>query len=266
MRIFGGIDPAFIIRNKNYSTGHLLIAVLILYLATSQVSAQQSVFPSTTAIGNATNTSKTAATSSKAPPPLWQAIVSLVLIVAMFIVLATEAFDADCVMLGTLVVFMCLGFLPVSNAMVGFSNSGMLTVLSLMAASAGLESSGALSYLRYAMEFGGSRYMSVHFVLLRVCVIGGAVSAFLNNTPVVAFFIPIMKELSAKYGFSVAEVMIPVSYSAILGGTCTLIGTSTNLVAIDLATKNIKDFKMGLFDMGCIGLPVMLCSTGPSKY
>ncbi len=103
--------------------------------------------------------------------------------------------------------------------------------------------------------------MSVHFVLLRVCVIGGTVSAFLNNTPVVAFFIPIMKELSAKYGFSVAEVMIPVSYAAILGGTCTLIGTSTNLVAIDLATKNIKDFKMGLFDMGRIGLPVMLAGS-----
>ncbi len=103
--------------------------------------------------------------------------------------------------------------------------------------------------------------MSVHFVLLRVCVIGGTVSAFLNNTPVVAFFIPIMKELSVKYGFSVAEVMIPVSYAAILGGTCTLIGTGTNLVAIDLATKNIKDFKMGLFDMGRIGLPVMLAGS-----
>jgi di/tricarboxylate transporter len=261
MRIFGSMVSRTVNRNKNYLPGHLLIIVLFLLLAKSSVTAQQAAFSSTTARSNATNTSKTVATVLQASPPLWQAIVSLLLIVGMFVVLATEAFDADCVMLGTLVIFMCLGFLPVSNAMVGFSNSGMLTVLSLMAASAGLESSGALSYLRYAMEIGGSKYMSVHFVLLRVCIIGGAVSAFLNNTPVVAFFIPIMKELSVKYGFSVAEVMIPVSYAAILGGTCTLIGTSTNLVAIDLATKNIKGFKMGLFDMGRIGLPVLLAGS-----
>ncbi len=111
------------------------------------------------------------------------------------------------------------------------------------------------------MEFGGSRYMSIHFVLLKGCIICGCVSAFLDNIAVVAFFIPILKNLSVKYGFSDAEVMMPMSYAAILGRTCTLIGTSTNLLAIDLATKNIEGFRMGMFDIGRIGLPIMLAGS-----
>ena len=199
-------------------------------------------------------------------PPLWQAVLSVVLVVLMFVVLALEYFEPDCVMLATLTIFMCLGPVPIANCIVGFSNNGMLTVLALMAAAAGLESAGAFNYLRYVMEFGFTKTSqpSVYFVLLRMCVFCGGLSAFLNNTPIVAVMIPILQEFARKYGFSPAELMLPMSYAVILGGTVTTIGTSTNLVAIDLMKAKMNAMKppvywnMGLFDMGRIGLPVLL--------
>jgi di/tricarboxylate transporter len=171
-------------------------------------------------------------------------------------------------MLAALTILMCSGFLPTSNALIGFSNEGMLTVMSLMAFAQGLESAGALEILRVMLEFGTNEKTTIQFVLLRLCVISGTISAFLNNTPVVAFFIPVLQEFCAKYKFSPAEVMLPLSYAVILGGTVTTIGTSTNLVATALyATKLNQQYKvttynannvLGLFEMGKIGLPVLL--------
>ncbi len=215
---------------------------------------------------NATKT--TTPVPAAASPPLWQSIYTVLIVFFMFCVLATEYFQPECVMLAALTILMCSGFLPTSNALVGFSNEGMLTVISLMAFAQGLESAGALEILRWMLEFGTGPNTTVQFVLLRLCVISGTISAFLNNTPVVAFFIPVLQEFCTKYGFSTAEVMLPLSYAVILGGTVTTIGTSTNLVATGLyATKLNTQYKvttynannvLGLFEMGKIGLPVLL--------
>ena len=204
--------------------------------------------------------------TATADAPIWQQVVSVLLVLFMFIVLALEYFEPDCVMLATLTIFMTLGPVPLSNLIVGFSNNGMLTVLALMAAAAGLESAGAFDYLRVVMEFGFTKDSrpSIYFVLLRMCIFCGGLSAFLNNTPIVAVMIPILQEFARKYGFSPAEFLLPMSYAVILGGTVTTIGTSTNLVAIDLMKAKMAAMKppvywnMGLFDMGRIGLPVLL--------
>jgi hypothetical protein len=186
----------------------------------------------------------------------------------MFIVLAMEYFQPECVMLAALTILMCSGFLPTPNALVGFSNEGMLTVMSLMALSQGLESAGAFEILRFMLEFGTTSKTSVQFILLRLCIISGTISAFLNNTPVVAFFIPVLQEFCTKYGISTAEVMLPLSYAVILGGTVTTIGTSTNLVATGLYAQRLNTINkvttynannvLHLFEMGKIGLPVLL--------
>jgi di/tricarboxylate transporter len=186
----------------------------------------------------------------------------------MFIVLATEYFQPECVMLAALTILMCSGFLDTAKALIGFNNEGMLTVIALMAFAQGLESAGALEILRWLLEFGTTSKTTIQIILLRLCVIAGTISAFLNNTPVVAFFIPVLQEFCVKYGFSTAEVMLPLSYSVILGGTVTTIGTSTNLVAtglyaakknsIEKTTKYNANNVLGLFEMGKIGLPVML--------
>ena len=226
----------------------------------------------TNATKNATNASaaksSTPAPSTAASPPLWQSIYTVLIVFFMFCVLATEYFQPECVMLAALTILMCSGFLPTSNALNGFANEGMLTVMALMAFAQGLESAGALEILRIMLEFGTTSKTSIQFILLRLCVIAGTISAFLNNTPVVAFFIPVLQEFCTKYGFSTAEVMLPLSYSVILGGTVTTIGTSTNLVATGLyAAKLNAQYKtttynannvLSLFEMGKIGLPVLL--------
>jgi hypothetical protein len=221
--------------------------------------------PRTNATAAKTTTPTPAATLN---PPLWQSIYTVLIVFFMFCVLATEYFQPECVMLSALTILMCSGFLPTSSALVGFANEGMLTVISLMAFAQGLESGGALEILRWLLEFGTGPKTSIQFILLRLCVIAGTISAFLNNTPVVAFFIPVLQEFCTKYGFSTAEVMLPLSYSVILGGTVTTIGTSTNLVATGLYSAKLNaQYKVttynannvvGLFEMGKIGLPVLL--------
>jgi hypothetical protein len=235
-------------------------------LATSTTASQ------TTARTNSSRTNATRRTTTPVPaavePPLWQSIYTVLVVFFMFCVLATELFQPECVMLAALTILMCSGFLPTARALVGFANEGMLTVMSLMAFAQGLESAGALEILRWMLEFGTGQTTTVQFVLLRLCVVSGLISAFLNNTPVVAFFIPVLQEFCAKYGFSTAEVMLPLSYAVILGGTVTTIGTSTNLVATGLyAAKLNAQYKvntynannvLNLFEMGKIGLPVLL--------
>ena len=216
---------------------------------------------------NATRRTTTPAPAAKTPP-LWQSIYTVLVVFFMFCVLATEYFQPECVMLGALTILMCSTFLPTSNALIGFSNEGMLTVMSLMAFAQGLESAGALEILRWMLEYGTGPSTSVQFLLLRLCIVSGTISAFLNNTPVVAFFIPVLQEFCSKYGFSTAEFMLPLSYAVILGGTVTTIGTSTNLVATGLyaarlnAQQKVTTWNannvIGLFEMGRIGLPVLL--------
>jgi di/tricarboxylate transporter len=89
-----------------------------------------------------------------------------------------------------------------------------------------------------------------------------AISAFLNNTPVVAMFIPVVRDWSKKMGFSPSKLLIPLSYAAILGGTCTLIGTSTNLVVQGMILESMKItpglHPMGMFTITAVGLPAAI--------
>ena len=94
-----------------------------------------------------------------------------------------------------------------------------------------------------------------HVAQLRLMLPVSIVSAFLNNTPIVAVFIPIVQTWSRKIGLSKSQLMIPLSFASILGGTCTLMGTSTNLVVAGKAKEN--NISMGLFDMSVVGIPVL---------
>jgi len=91
------------------------------------------------------------------------------------------------------------------------------------------------------------------------------VSAFLNNTPVVAVMIPIVQRWAENIRLPKEQVMMPLSFASILGGTCTLIGTSTNLVVLGMLNEwkgadgtSTRTYKMGLFDLGLYGVPVAL--------
>ena len=85
-------------------------------------------------------------------------------------------------------------------------------------------------------------------------------SAFINNTPIVAMMIPVVQNWSRQCGLKVTKLLMPMSYAAILGGTCTIIGTSTNLIVQGLAQTEDPDMSLGFFEIGWVGIPVACIS------
>ena len=133
----------------------------------------------------------------------------------------------------------------------GFANPALIAVLSLLVVGQGLVQSGALdSVARTVIKFGGnSGYLSMAIVLICVLLFSG----FLNNTPVVVIFIPIIQAIAKNFSMSTSRVMIPLSYAAILGGSTTLIGSSTNLL-VSSSLVNLGQSPLHFFEFTIPGL------------
>ena len=181
----------------------------------------------------------------------FDAIVTLVVVTIIFVALIKNLASPDMLFLGATAFLALLGIITPSEAFAGFSNSGMLTVAMLFVVAAGLRETGVLEYVGYHIL---GRAKTEKSVLGRLAGIILPMSAFLNNTPIVAMFMPIVIEWSRRNRISPSKLLIPVSFLAIFGGTCTLIGTSTNLVVNGLMIeKGIPG--MSLFEIGKVGLP-----------
>ena len=166
----------------------------------------------------------------------------------------------DALLLGGLVLLGVLGVVSPAEAFTGFANQGMLTVAALYIVAAGLRETGALAVLgRWLL----GRARTERGVYARMAISVPACSAFLNNTPIVAMFIPIITEWCKGNQKAPSRLLIPLSYLSILGGTCTLIGTSTNLVVNGLMVQKYNEDPvlhahlqgMGLFEMSWVGIP-----------
>ena len=147
-----------------------------------------------------------------------------------------------------------VGVITPRQAFSGFSNSGMLTIAFLFVVAAGLRETGVLNYVGTRLLGGSTGDASV---LKRLTVVVMPASAFLNNTPIVAMLMPVVLDWCRQRRVSPSKLLIPLSYLAILGGTCTLIGTSTNLVVHGLMTQNGLP-GMGFFEIGAVGAPSAL--------
>lgn len=148
-----------------------------------------------------------------------------------------------------------LGVLSLERGFSGFSNTGMLTVGALFVVVAGLRETGGIDYIASRLlgrPTGERRAMAR--VMAPVCLL----SAFLNNTPVVAMMIPAVQDWARKLKINPSRLLIPLSYSAILGGSCSLIGTSTNLVVAGLVIVHTDLEPLGMFDITWVGLPTAL--------
>ncbi|MBK7379344.1 MAG: SLC13 family permease [Ignavibacteriales bacterium] len=157
----------------------------------------------------------------------------------------------EVVMMAGLTVLVVAGVIPIKDAVAGFSNEGLLTVGVMFIIAAGLRDTGAMELFSVKL-FG--RTNSVRKAQARIMAPIMALSGFLNNTPLVAAFIPAISDWSKKNGISPSKLMIPLSYAAILGGTITIIGTSTNLVVNGLLTSETgKGF--GFFEIAWVGIP-----------
>lgn len=124
------------------------------------------------------------------------------------------------------------GILTPQEALSGFANSATVTIAAMFVLSGGLIRTGALEFLIRLMRRGARGDVTRLLVLLALVV--GLSSAFLNNTPVVVMIVPVALALARQCSVQPSKVLLPVSYFAILGGTCTLIGTSTNLLVDDV--------------------------------
>jgi len=179
----------------------------------------------------------------------WTVIAVILLCLTMLI---STRISADIVFLGGLTVLIVGQVVPFSKVLAGFSNQGMLTVAALYVVAAGLKETGAIQYVVHKIIGNAS---SIRRAQVRIMAPVMVVSAFLNNTPVVASFIPALEDWARKKRIAASKILIPLSYAAILGGTCTLIGTSTNLIVNGLLIQEASTQTIGIFEPGLIGIP-----------
>lgn len=173
-------------------------------------------------------------------------------IVLCLVLLISTSISADIVFLGGLTLLIVGNVVTPAEALVGFSNQGMLTVAALYVVAAGLKETGAIQLVVNKII---GRSKNIRRAQLRIMAPVMVVSAFLNNTPVVASFIPALEDWAKKNRIPASKILIPLSYAAILGGTCTLIGTSTNLIINGLLIDEGSTSPLGIFEPGLIGLP-----------
>jgi di/tricarboxylate transporter len=148
-----------------------------------------------------------------------------------------------------------LGVVSLEEAFAGFSNTGLLTVGVLYVVVTGLRETGAIDWVAQSV-LGRPKTHRRALARLIGPVIGA--SAFLNNTPLVAMLIPAVDDWARRLRLSPSKLMIPLSYAAILGGSCSLIGTSTNLVVAGLAAADGDLPAIRMFDVTWVGLPCAL--------
>ena len=148
-----------------------------------------------------------------------------------------------------------MGVLTPSEAFAGFSNTGMLTVGVLFIVVAGLKETGGIDWIASRLL---GRPKTTRGAIVRMSVPVASMSVFLNNTPIVAMMIPAVQDWCKKLNISPSKLMIPLSYATILGGTCSLIGTSTNLVVAGLVIAQTDLPPIGMFDITWVGLPTAI--------
>jgi di/tricarboxylate transporter len=186
-----------------------------------------------------------------------EAWITVGVVVLLLVALARNIAPPDVLFVAATALFSALGIITAEEAFAGFSNAGMLAVAALFVVAAGLRDTGILDYVGHHVL---GRVKDSRPALIRLSAVVLPLSAFLNNTPIVAMFMPIVMDWCRRNQISPSKLLIPLSYLAIFGGTCTLIGTSTNLVVNGLMID--KDMPgMSLFELAWIGLPCALVGT-----
>jgi di/tricarboxylate transporter/predicted amino acid-binding ACT domain protein len=186
---------------------------------------------------------------------VWETVVVSITLIIMFGIMLSDKIGPDWVMFSGLLLFIATGIITIKEALVGFSNEGIMTVMVLFVVAEGISRTGSLDY--YLGKLLG-RPTTIPGAQIRLMIPIAILSAFLNNTPIVAVMIPVTLRWAKTIGIPKEQLLIPLSYATILGGTITLVGTSTNLVVSGLLAKDYPDEaagNIGLFYLGVWGVP-----------
>ena len=172
------------------------------------------------------------------------------LVLLTFILFVTEKFSLDVTALLILTILFIGGFLSVEEAMSGFSNPAVIIISLLFILSHALQKTRILEYLivRINQLVSRSRSLGLGVYLLTIAF----ASALMNNTAIVAIFMPVTIRLAHRYRMSPSKLLIPLSYAAIMGGTLTLVGTSTNLIVNSIYINNDGQ-PLGMFEFAKFG-------------
>ncbi len=186
---------------------------------------------------------------------LWQGWFSLGLVAAVLGLLIATRLRPHVVMLGALTALVTFGVLDAKQALAGFANEGLVTVAAMFVVAGGIQASGGAELIVQRLL---GRPATTRGAVFRLFAPVALLSAFLNNTPIVATMIPAVNSWARKIGVSPSKLMIPLSYAAILGGTLTLVGTSTNLVVNGQYRSITGEEGFSLFAITAVGLPVAI--------
>ena len=183
-------------------------------------------------------------------------------VLSCFIALVFTRFAPDIILMGGVSFLLVIGVLSPAEALSGFANEGMATVALLFIVAQGLSQTGGAAWLAGSLL---GRPSSLGLAQLRLMFPVATLSSVVNNTPVVAMMIPAVLDWAKRNQFAVSQLMMPLSYAAIIGGACTLIGTSTNLV-VDGMLRNfyissgegLNGHTLGIFELAWVGVPCVI--------
>lgn len=183
------------------------------------------------------------------------ALITLVILLAFLVLTVTGRLAVDIALAAAMTGLLLFGVLTPMEAFQGFAHPAIYTIACFYIVSAALKESGALHW--WVAKWLG-KHATPQSAMPRIMAPIAFVSSIISNTPVVAIFIPLLQDWAKRKGISVSRLLIPLSYASILGGTCTLIGTSTNILLLGLLQGTAEAQSLHFFSPAIVGVPLVL--------
>ena len=187
----------------------------------------------------------------------WEITLVFAIILTVIVLFAFEVFPMDKIAFCLIGVLVLTGLVSHEEGISGFSNTAVITILCLMILAAALEQNGVISWMANGLKrFKG---LPILFLVPLFMLITGSISAFISSTAVVIVFIKIITELSDKHHIPKSKLLLPISFASILGGSCTLMGTSTNLIVNSIYVDRTGD-RFTFFEFSWLGVLFLLAA------
>lgn len=187
----------------------------------------------------------------------WNIILMFLVLLTTIVLFVFEVFSIDKIAFLIIVSLILLGLVTPEEGVSGFSNSATIAVLALMILAIAMEENGVIHWLTSGM--GKIKSWPIYIMAPVFMFVTASISAFISTTAVVVVFIKIVKQLSEKYNIPESKLLLPISFAGILGGSCTLMGTTTNLI-VNAVALNLGAEKLGFFEFSVLGITFLCIS------